>query len=323
MKRKGIIVAGLCLLLIIVGLAGIGIAKEYPTKPIKGIISLSAGGTTDIVARTLAPYMEKYLGQPVVLINEPGANGTIAVADVARRKPDGYVFGWCNLPTLVIHSQMRDLPYDPKKFVYVASPMPYEYIVFVRSDAQWNTWEEFIDYAKKHPRMITYGVPGLGSTNHLAMEYIAMKEGIEWHAVPFKGNPESIAAVIGGHVDACNTSTTAAVSAYQAGKIKPLIVLSKKRISLVPNTPTLLEKGYDFYQFSCMGAILPPGTPEYARSKLEKAIEYACNVPEVKERAKKTLFVTIDFKNGAEYRELAEKYYKVWGDILRQVGLHK
>ena len=117
MKRKGIIVAGLCLLLIIVGLAGIGIAKEYPTKPIKGIISLSAGGTTDIVARTLAPYMEKYLGQPVVLINEPGANGTIAVADVARRKPDGYVFGWCNLPTLVIHSQMRNLPYDPKKYV--------------------------------------------------------------------------------------------------------------------------------------------------------------------------------------------------------------
>ena len=309
----------------LVNLAGVtgAAAEDYPTKPIKGIISLSAGGTTDVVARTLAPYMEEFLGQPLVLINKPGANGTLAVADVAKKDPDGYTFAWCNLPTLVTHPQMRKIPYDPKKLVYVASPMYYEYIVYVRNDSQFNTWEEFIAYAKKHPRLITYGVPGKGSTNHLALEYVAKQEGITWQAIPFKGNPESISAVLGGHVTACNTSTTASVSAYKAGKLKPLIVLSKKRIDLVKDTATVMEKGMDFYQFSCMGAVMPEGTPEYARKKLEEAIKYACAKAEVQKKAAETLFVSIDFLDGAEYRTLAEKYYGIWGDILSQVGLKK
>jgi tripartite-type tricarboxylate transporter receptor subunit TctC len=321
--KKFIVVLIIISLMLLVGRLAIGAQEEYPTKPVKGIISLSAGGTTDIVARTLAPYMEEYLGQPLVLINTPGANGTIAVADVAKRNPDGYTFGWCNLPTLVIHSQLRELPYDAKELGYVASPMPYEYMVLVRNDAPWKTWEDFIKYAQEHPRMIVYGTPGLGSTNHLALEYVAMQEGIEWNPIPFKGNPESIAALLGGHVDACNTSTTAAVSALQSGEVRPLIVLSNKRLNLCPDVPTIMEKGYDFYQYSCMGAIFPPGTPEYIRTKLEEAIKYACSKQEVKEKAEKSLFVTIDFKPGVEYRELAERYYKVWGDVLRQVGILK
>ena len=321
--RKLIVLLLVIFLILTVSSFSLAASNDYPTKPIKGIISLSAGGTTDIVARTLAPYMEEYLGQPLVLINTPGANGTIAVADVAKRKPDGYTFGWCNLPTLVIHSQLRDLPYDAKELEYVASPMPYEYMVLVRSDAPWKTWEDFIKYAKEHPRMIVYGTPGLGSTNHLALEYVAMQEDIEWNPIPFKGNPESIAALLGGHVDACNTSTTAAVSALQSGEVRPLIVLSNKRLNLCPDVPTIMEKGYDFYQYSCMGAIFPPGTPEHIRTKLEEAIKYACSKQEVKEKAEKSLFVTIDFKPGSEYRELAERYYKVWGDVLRQVGILK
>lgn len=318
--RKIVVISLVGILLLFVGSLTV-LAQEYPTKPIKGLIPLSAGGTSDIVARTLAPYMEEYLGQPLVLTNKPGANGTLAVAEVAQAKPDGYTFGWANLPTLVIHSQLRELPYDPNALEYIASPMPYEYFVLVQKDSQWKTWEDFIQYAKEHPRMITYGVPGLGSTNHLALEYVAMKEELEWHPVPFAGNPEAIAAVLGGHVDACNTSTTAAVSAIQSGDLRPLIVLSSKRISLVPDTPTILEKGYDFYQFSCMGAILPPGTPENIRVKLEGAIEFACSQEEVQEKAENSLFVTIDYKNGEEYRELANQYYTIWGDILKQVGL--
>jgi len=299
------------------------IAQEYPTKPIKSLIPLSAGGTSDIVARALAPYMEEYLGQPLVLINKPGANGTLAVAEVAQSEPDGYTFGWANLPTLVIHSQLTELPYDPEELVFIATAMPFEYLVLVRKDAPWNTWEEFIQYAKNNPGKITYGVPGLGSTNHLALEFVAMKENIQWEPVPFPGNPEAIAAVLGGHVNACNTSTTAAVSTVQSGEMKPLIVLSDKRINLIPEIPTILEKGYDFYQYSCLGAVLPPNTSEAIRLKLEKAIEYACNQDDIQEKAENNFFVTIDFKNGTEYRELATKYYTIWGDVLRQVGLLK
>jgi len=322
MKRK-IVITGLSLLLII-GLTVVGGAKEYPTKPIQGIISLSAGGTMDVVVRGLAPYMEKYLGKPLVLVNEPGANGTIAVAHVAASKPDGYTFGWCNLPTLAIHYQMRELTYTPEDFEYVGSPFPYEYAVVVKPDAPWKqTWEDFVEYARQHPGMVTYGIPGLGSTNHLTMAYLGMLEDVKWTPVPFKGDSESVAAVLGGHIDCAETATIPMLTPIQAGKLKALIVGSAKRLAFTPDTPTVMEKGYGFFQFSCVGMILPKGTPEYIRSKLEKAIEYAVNQPEIKEKAEKVWHIRLDFKNGAEYRKLTLHYAKFWGSVLGKLGMLK
>lgn len=307
----------------ILGLNSISFAGSYPEKPINVIIPLSAGGTTDIVVRTLAPHMEKFLGQPLVMLNKPGANGSIAIAELAGKKPDGYHFAWSNLPTVVTQPQMLDLTYDAKKLVYVASPMFYEYILYVRADAPWNTLKEFLDYAKEHPGEVTYGTPGIGSTNHLAMEWLGNKEGIKWRAVPFKGNPESISALLGGHITAINTSTSASVSTYQAGKIKPLAILSNKRVALMPDVPTLRDLGYDFDQYSNLGALLPEGTPEEIRQRLEDAIKYACEQPEVLKQAQETLYVTIDFKNGKEYRDLCDQYWTVWGDIMAKLDLLK
>jgi tripartite-type tricarboxylate transporter receptor subunit TctC len=99
------------------------------------LLPLSSGTASDIAARTLVPYMGEYLGHPLVLINKPGANGAIAVVEVARAKPDGYTFGWANLPILVIHNQLRKLPNDPNEFVYVVSPNYFDYMVLVSKDA--------------------------------------------------------------------------------------------------------------------------------------------------------------------------------------------
>lgn len=148
----------------------------------------------------------------MVLINKPGANGAITVVEVARAKSDGYTFGWGNLPTLVIHSQLRKLPNDPNEFVYVASPNSFDYMVLISKDVPWKTWENFIQYNKDFSRMSTYGIPGRGSNSYLTMEFVAMKEGIEWQSVPFPGNSESIAAVIGDYIDVCITDTASSVS---------------------------------------------------------------------------------------------------------------
>jgi len=310
--------------MLLVGSLVIGAQEEYPTKPIRGIISLSAGGTMDVIVRGMAPYMEKFLGQSLILTNEPGANGTIAVAHIAASKPDGYIFGWCNLPTLAIHYQMRDLPYTPQDFEYVGSPMPYEYAVVVKPDAPWKeTWESFVKYAKEHPGMVTYGVPGLGSTNHLTMAYLGIKEGIRWNPVSFKGDSESVAAVLGGHVDCAETATMPMLSPIQAGEIKALIIGSRKRLDYAPDAETTEEKGYGFFQFSCIGMILPEGTPEYIRSKLESAIEYAVQQPEIKEMAEKVWHVRLDYANGADYRKLALHYAEFWGGVLGELGMLK
>ncbi|MDD3655773.1 MAG: tripartite tricarboxylate transporter substrate binding protein [Atribacterota bacterium] len=300
------------------------LAQEYPSKPIQGVISLSAGGTMDVIVRGMAPFMEDYLGQPLVLTNEAGANGTVAVAHVAASKPDGYTFGWCNMPTINIHYQMRDLPYTPDDFEYVGSPMPYEYAVVVRPDEPWKeNWESFIQYAKDHPNMVTYGVPGIGSTNHLTMAYIGMKENISWNAVPFKGDSEAVAAVLGGHVDCAETATIPMLSPTLAGQLKALVVGSKRRLDFVPDISTLEEKGYGFFQFSCIGMILPKNTPENIRQKLESAIEFAVNQDEVQEMAKNVWQVRLDFKNGEEYKELLLEYGTFWGGVLKELGMLK
>ena len=106
--------------------------------------------------------------------------------------------------------------------------------------------------------------------------------------IPFKGNPKSVAAVLGGHVQACNTSTTASVSSYKAGKLKPLVIMSAKRIPLTPDTPTLMELGYDFFQYSCLGAVFPKGTPEDVRKKIEEAISSRLISPTSRKRLRKS-----------------------------------
>lgn len=323
MKKVIIMLIVVSLVLLLVSVAWTA-EEKYPIKPITGFISLSAGGTMDVIVRGMAPYMEEYLGQPLVLVNEPGANGTIAVAHVAAAKVDGYTFGWCNLPTLAIHYQMRDLPYDPNDFEYVGSPMPYEYAVVVKPDAPWKeTWESFIKYAKENPGKVTYGIPGKGSTNHLTMSYLGMKEGIEWNPVPFKGDSESVAGVLGGHVDCAETATIPMLSPIQAGEIKALIIGSRRRLDFAPGVETVEEKGYGFFQFSCIGMILPKGTPEHMRAKLESAIEYAVQQPEVIEKAEKVWGVRLDYANGSEYKELALHYAEFWGGVLKELGMLK
>lgn len=298
-------------------------AAEYPNKPITAYIPLSAGGTSDVFVRTITPYMEKFLDNPMVLVNKPGSGGAVAISTLAKAKPDGYTFSWANLPTLVTIPQMRKLTYDPKELVYIASPMRYDYILYVEKNSPLNTLADLIDYARKNPGKVSYGTPGMGTTNHLGVAWLANKEKLNMKPIPFKGNPESVAAVLGGHVTAVNTSTTASVSAYKSGRLKPLAVMSAGRIPLTPDTKTLKELGYDFSQFSCMGAVFPKGTPEGIRKKIEDAINYAVSQPDVQKKSEEELFISINFLNGQKYRALCDDYWNIWGDILKEVGLKK
>lgn len=317
-KTLGVIVSLIVIVLIALPVAG----ADYPQKPITAYIPLAAGGTTDVFVRTIAPYMEKYLGQPLVLVNKPGSGGAVSISALAKAKPDGYIFSWANLPTLVTIPQMRKLTYNPKELVYIASPMHYDYILYVKKDSPHNTLKDLIAYARKNPG-VTFGTPGLGTTNHLGVAWLANHEKVEMQPIPFKGNPKSVAAVLGGHVEFCNTSTTASVSAYKSGRLKPLAIMSANRIPLTPDTKTLKEMGYNFSQFSCLGAVFPKGTPEPVRKKIEEAIKFAVSQPDVQKKAKQELYVSIDFLDGQKYRALCDNYWGIWGGILKEVGLKK
>ena len=296
-------------------------AEKYPARPVTAYIPLGAGDTSDIFIRTITPHMEKFLGQSIVLVNKPGSGGATAISALQTAKSDGYTMSWANLPTLVILPQMRKLVYDPKAFSYIATPMEFEYILFVKKDSPINSLKELVDTARAKPDTVLYSTPGLGSTNHMGVAWLAHKENVQMRAVPFDGNPKAISAVMGGSATVVNTSTTAAVSAFQAGQIKPLAVMSSDRIGLVPNTPTLRELGYDFSQYSCLGAVFPPGTPEDVRQRMEDAIRYAVEQPDVQKKIAETLFAKIVFRPGKEYRALCDKYWDIWGSVLDMVGL--
>lgn len=297
--------------------------KEYPQKPITAYIPLGVGDTADLFIRAITPHMEKFLGQPVILVNKPGSGGAVALASMANAKPDGYTMSWANLPTLAIQPQMRKLTYDPDKLVPVASPMQYEYILFVNSDSPYKTLNDLIEAAKKEPGKIRYGTPGLGTTNHLGVAWLANKENVNMTAVPFDGNPKAISALLGNHCDAVNTSITPSVSPYKGGLIRPLAVFSDFRIPMLPDVPTLKELGYDFSQYSNLGAVFPEGTPEDIRKRMENAIRYAVEQPDVKERCADTLQAKIHFLDGREYSQKLKDYTKVWGDVLDLTGMKK
>ena len=132
--KKALVALTICLALCLAGISP-ALAEGYPERAVTAYIPLPAGGTTDVFVRTIAPYMEKYLGKPVILINKPGSGGAVALSALNKAKPDGYTFSWANLPTLTTIPQMRKLTYNSDDFVYIASPMHYDYILYVKKDA--------------------------------------------------------------------------------------------------------------------------------------------------------------------------------------------
>lgn len=318
MRKAGIVMLVICLLF---GALAIPAAAKYPNRPIKLFLPIAPGGTTDIVGRMLASKMGEILGEEIVVTNVTGANGTICVSQMAASRPDGYTFCAANLPTVTTQPQMRELPYDPDELMYIGTPIPYEYMIIVRDESPWKTLEEFVEYAKANPGM-KYGVPGTGSTNHLTMAWLGMKESIKWDAVPFKGNAPSLAALMGGHVDAIDSSVGTVLSGVQKGTLRPLVVCSENRLGFIPEVETLREKGYNFMQYSCMGFLLPKGTPENIRKTLEDALYQATMAEDVQAKFKE-LFVTTAWLDGASYKARVTQYYKIWGDILEELGLKK
>ncbi|UUX48265.1 tripartite tricarboxylate transporter substrate binding protein [Nisaea acidiphila] len=297
-------------------------AADFPTKPVEMIVNFGAGGSTDTVARLLADKMGAVLGQNVVVSNTGGAGGTLGVAATAEKSADGYHIGTANMPALAILPQLRELPYKPSDVVQIAGVMPYDYGIFAKQDAPYDTWEELVAYAKANPGKVTYGSVGTGTTNHLMMERIAKEIGISWRHVPFKGGAKAIAALVGGHVDIVNNTIGPILQPVKIGKVKPILVTSARPFKQIPDMPVILDKGFSFAQVSYMSIIAPAGIPDDVRSKLEGAVKAAAEDPEVLASAAK-LDLYPAFLPGAEYESMLAEMGKDWGLLLKELGLPK
>ncbi len=182
-----------------------GAASGYPAKPIEILCPYTPGSSMDIMARLIADVGAKYVSQPLVVVNKPGAGGSLAAAEIISAKPDGYKLA--TLANLFFASTVKTqkIPFDPNDIAPLSNFMEYKLGLMVRADSKWKTFNELLDYAKKNPGQLKWAHTGRGTSIHLAAHYIFKKAGVQAVDVPYKGTPESMSALLGGHVDASST----------------------------------------------------------------------------------------------------------------------
>lgn len=285
----------------------------YPNRPIKLIVGLTPGASSDTVAREFARGLSDRLKVPVVVENRPGANTIIATNMVAKAPADGY--------TLLISSSMNatnpwvyeKLPYDYRKdlkHVILLAEAPN--LMAASSKVPVNNLAELVAFAKKNPGKFSYGSAGIGSVHHLLMEIVAKRSGIEVNHIPYKGGSVAIQDVLGGNIDSYFGTISSTRTFIQRGDMKPLFVTSEKRSKYMPNVGTLEENGLKGLNSGYwLGVAAPAGVPDAIIQRINREANEVLKSPEVIDRLEKQ---AIDVKGGstADMERFFERELEFW-----------
>lgn len=274
------------LVLVVAAISGTdSFAQAYPTRSIRLIVPFTPGGISDLLARSLGSRLSPVLGQQIVVENRPGAGTTIASELVARAAPDGHTLYLQDITTHAINASLyRRLPYDSMKdFTLIQMLATTPLILVVHPSLPVKSVKELIAFAKARPGQIIYGSSGNGTIVHLSTELFKSMAGIDMVHVPFKGSPQSVAALMGGEVAVSFPTMPPALPNIQAGKLRALAVTSPARSKAAPDVPTVSEaglKGYEMVLYS--GIIGPANIPREIVARLNAEIGRAIRSPELK-----------------------------------------
>ncbi len=302
--------------------AGFAAAQTYPAKPIRYIVPFPPGGSSDLIARAIAPKMSERLGQPIVVENRPGAGGMLGVDVVAKAEPDGYVIGLAAAGALSsnIHLYPK-MPFHPEKDLAPITNLAMIPFFLVAHPAQASSLKELIAQAKAKPGALSYGHGGQGSTMHLAGELLNMLAKVNVQSVPYKGSAPVSSDVLGGQIPFGVVDVPSAIANVRAGKLRALAVTSRKRIAAAPEVPTFEEAGVPGYEaVGWFGSVAPAGTPREIIQRLNLETRNALALPDVRERviAAGTEPATTTPEEFAAYiREETKK----WGEVVRAGGI--
>ncbi len=260
-------------------------AVKYPTKAIEMLVGYAAGGASDITARLFAPHLEKYLGQPVVVVNKPGGGGEITYTTLAKANPDGYTLGLINSPATIAIPLSRKVSYSMSDFAYIGNIIYHENLVVVKWDSKIKTFEDFIAEAKAKAGKFNVGNSGPYADDHLASLALQHAAGIKVKDTPFQGTAPSLVSLLGGHIDAVVCNVADIVEKVKQEQVRVVFTMGEKRNELFPNAPTLKEKGLNVVMgnYTTLGA--PTKTPPEILDKLIQAMNQAMSDPEFKKKA--------------------------------------
>jgi tripartite-type tricarboxylate transporter receptor subunit TctC len=236
--------------------------QPYPSKPIRLVVPFAAGGTTDVLARTVGQKLAYVLGQQVLIDNRPGANGNIGTDLVAKAEGDGYTLVMSFDGTIAINPHVyRKLPFDPQKdLVAVANVARVPLLIVVHPEVPASSIGEFIAFARDKPGAVNYSSAGYGSTGHLTGELLKARAGIDMVHVNYKGGGQAVQDLLGGRIQMLVTGLPT-VEGHLAGKrLRPLVFTSTKRVSRLPAVPTLVEAGFPGFEVASWYGIFAPAT---------------------------------------------------------------
>lgn len=294
-------------------------AAGYPARPIKIVIGFAPGGSTDGPMRVLAESASKILKQPVVIENRPGAGGTLPAVVLQSAANDGYTLGVASLGVYRL-PYTTDLKWDPSKDLsYVIGLTGYAFGIVVPAASPIKTWAEYVAAAKARPGQLTYGTPGVATTNHLTMEQISRAAGIKLNHIPYKGSGETMQALLAGQIDS-GAETSAWAPHVKEGKMRLLVTWGPKRMASFPDVPTLRESGIKLTQTSHWGLIAPKGTDPTIVAKLHDAFRQAMEAPEFRQVLAR-YDMEPEYRSSRDFHQFAIDTMKQEKEILDELGL--
>lgn len=298
------------------------VVVAFPDKEINFLVGFAPGGSTDITIRLIATSSSKLLGQPIVVINKPGAGGALALSTLATSKPDGYTLGNFNISAPIGNVIRNTDPFHVlKDFALICNLTSFPNIIVVPANSPFHTLAQLVSEAMKKPRDLTCGTAGVGTSGHFGFEIFKNVAKIDITHVPYKGSSPAVVALLGGHIDCGHINSVDVVQHIKAGKLRALCVTSPQRMAELPDVPSIAEAGYpDAVMISWVGCAAPAGTPGFIVSKLADTFQKALNEKANQEKLKEIGF-TPNFMPPQSFSAFVEKEYYRYKKIAATAGI--
>lgn len=296
-------------------------AQNYPNKPVRVLITSTAGGPLDVFARLLTNKMEQKLHQPFVVEAKPGAGGNLAVLAAMQAPADGYTIVLSIDTTFTVNpSLFKQIPFDPEKdFIPVAVLAKFGQVLTVQKDLPVSSVKEL--QALSLQRDLSFGSAGIGSPSHLSFASLQASTGMHGTHVPYRGNPPLLLALMNGEVQAAMVISTSVFQMAREGKVKMLAYSDKVRSEVIPEVPTMAEAGYpDFELVFSYALLVPTGTPQAVIDILHAESIAAVNSPDVRDRLKNVDTIPMGLST-ADSIQWLRKYRQHWADVITRMQI--
>lgn len=312
--------AAVCFVSLLAG-QSVAYSAEYPTRPVRIVVTFPAGGAVDVLTRIVADKLTASLGQPMVVDARPGASGVIATDIVAKANPDGYTILSAAVSHVINPFVYAKLPYDTEKeFAPIALMVVSPNVVAVTPSLPVTSIKDLLALAKARPGQINYASAGIGSNSHLSAEMLKSMAGVSLVHIPYKGGPQALTDTATGAAQVVMQSLPVTMPFLNSKRLKAIAVTSAKRSSMLPEVPAVAETLPRYEATSWYGLIAPRGTPPGVIARLSGEVGKALERPDVIE-ALSTQSAEPTYKNPAQYHAFIKEELSRWGRVVKEAGL--